>query len=104
MHGGGREIDAALLQASIPKQQVDGLRITDDATLQVVVAVLAGTWALSILICAVSLLLPSGVPKTLQQSIGFPIVLLPLACLISVGVVAYKQLPSSVQQRRESGS
>jgi acetylglutamate kinase len=43
VHGGGREIDAALAQASIPKHQVDGLRITDDATLQVVVAVLAGS-------------------------------------------------------------
>jgi acetylglutamate kinase len=43
VHGGGKEIDAALVQAAIPKQQVDGLRITDDATLQVVVAVLAGT-------------------------------------------------------------
>ena len=42
VHGGGREIDAALAQASIPKHQVDGLRITDEATLQVVVAVLAG--------------------------------------------------------------
>lgn len=43
VHGGGREIDAALAQASIPKHQVDGLRITDDATLLVVVAVLAGS-------------------------------------------------------------
>jgi len=43
VHGGGREIDAALAQASIPKHQVDGLRITDDATLHVVVAVLAGS-------------------------------------------------------------
>lgn len=42
VHGGGKEIDAALAQAGIPKQQVDGLRITDDRTLQVVVAVLAG--------------------------------------------------------------
>lgn len=42
VHGGGREIDAALAQASIPKHQVDGLRITDHATLQVVVSVLAG--------------------------------------------------------------
>lgn len=42
VHGGGREIDAALAQASIPKHQVDGLRITDEATLQVVVGVLAG--------------------------------------------------------------
>ncbi len=43
VHGGGREIDRALAVAGIVKQQVDGLRITDEATLQVVVAVLAGT-------------------------------------------------------------
>jgi acetylglutamate kinase len=43
VHGGGKEIDSALALASIPKHQVDGLRVTDDATLQVVVAVLAGT-------------------------------------------------------------
>ncbi len=43
VHGGGKEIDAALAQAGIPKQQVDGLRITDANTLQVVVAVLAGS-------------------------------------------------------------
>jgi acetylglutamate kinase len=42
VHGGGREIDAALATAGIPKQQVDGLRITDDRTLDVVVSVLAG--------------------------------------------------------------
>ena len=43
VHGGGREIDAALAQQSIPKHQVDGLRITDAATLNVVVAVLGGS-------------------------------------------------------------
>lgn len=43
VHGGGKEIDAALAQASIPKHQVDGLRITDEATLHVVIAVLAGS-------------------------------------------------------------
>ena len=42
VHGGGREIDAALAKAGIPKQQVDGLRVTDARTLDVVVAVLAG--------------------------------------------------------------
>lgn len=42
VHGGGKEIDAALATAGIPKQQVDGLRITDASTLDVVVAVLAG--------------------------------------------------------------
>jgi acetylglutamate kinase len=42
VHGGGREIDAALAVAGIPKKQVDGLRVTDARTLDVVVAVLAG--------------------------------------------------------------
>lgn len=43
VHGGGKEIDAGLKVAGIEKKQVDGLRITDDATLEVVVSVLAGT-------------------------------------------------------------
>ena len=43
VHGGGKEIDAALKVAGIEKRQVDGLRITDEPTLGVVVAVLAGT-------------------------------------------------------------
>jgi acetylglutamate kinase len=43
VHGGGKEIDASLAAAGIAKQQVDGLRITDARTLDVVVAVLAGT-------------------------------------------------------------
>jgi len=42
VHGGGREIDAALARAGIEKRQVDGLRITDEPTLEVVVSVLAG--------------------------------------------------------------
>jgi acetylglutamate kinase len=42
IHGGGREIDAALKRTGIEPRQVDGLRITDAATLDVVVAVLAG--------------------------------------------------------------
>ena len=42
VHGGGKEIDAALAAAGIPKQQVDGMRVTDARTLDVVVAVLAG--------------------------------------------------------------
>ena len=43
VHGGGKEIDAGLKVAGIEKQQVDGLRITDEPTLEVVVSVLAGT-------------------------------------------------------------
>ena len=42
VHGGGREIDAALKVAGIEKRQIEGLRITDEATLDVVVSVLAG--------------------------------------------------------------
>ena len=42
VHGGGREIDTALAAAGIPKVQVDGLRVTDARTLDVVVSVLAG--------------------------------------------------------------
>ena len=43
VHGGGKEIDAALRAAGIEKRQVDGLRITDEQTLDVVVGVLAGS-------------------------------------------------------------
>jgi acetylglutamate kinase len=43
VHGGGREIDAALAQVGIPKRQVDGLRVTDAETLNIVVSVLAGS-------------------------------------------------------------
>jgi acetylglutamate kinase len=43
VHGGGREIDAALAQIGIPKRQVDGLRVTDRETLSTVVSVLAGS-------------------------------------------------------------
>jgi acetylglutamate kinase len=43
VHGGGKAIDAALKVAGIEKRQVEGLRVTDEATLDVVVAVLAGT-------------------------------------------------------------
>jgi acetylglutamate kinase len=43
VHGGGRAIDAELDRRGIAPQKVDGLRITDSATLEAVVAVLAGT-------------------------------------------------------------
>lgn len=42
VHGGGKEIDAALKVAGIETRQIEGLRVTDEATLDVVVAVLAG--------------------------------------------------------------
>jgi acetylglutamate kinase len=42
VHGGGREIDQALQRAGLETRQVDGLRITDEPTLDIVVGVLAG--------------------------------------------------------------
>ena len=42
VHGGGREVDAEMAAKGIPKRAVDGLRVTDAATLDVVVEVLAG--------------------------------------------------------------
>jgi acetylglutamate kinase len=42
VHGGGKHIDAALAKAGIAKKTYAGLRITDDATLEIVVSVLAG--------------------------------------------------------------
>jgi acetylglutamate kinase len=43
VHGGGRAIDAELDRRAMSPKKVDGLRITDRATLDVVVSVLAGT-------------------------------------------------------------
>ena len=42
VHGGGREVDAELARCGIPKRTVDGVRITDAATLDIVLGVLAG--------------------------------------------------------------
>ncbi|HUF47356.1 MAG TPA: acetylglutamate kinase [Vicinamibacterales bacterium] len=42
VHGGGRAVDAACDRQGIRPQKVDGLRVTDDATLDVVVSVLGG--------------------------------------------------------------
>jgi acetylglutamate kinase len=43
VHGGGKHIDAALAKVGIAKRTHAGLRITDDATLAIVVSVLGGT-------------------------------------------------------------
>ena len=42
VHGGGKEIDRELERRGIVKRTVDGIRVTDAATLSVVVSVLAG--------------------------------------------------------------
>lgn len=43
VHGGGKHVDASLKRLGIPKRTYAGLRITDDETLDVVVATLAGS-------------------------------------------------------------
>lgn len=43
VHGGGPEIDAALAQRGIVTQRVDGMRVTDAATLETTEAVLCGS-------------------------------------------------------------
>ena len=43
VHGGGKHIDARLAQLGIAKRTHAGLRVTDDATLDVVVSVLGGS-------------------------------------------------------------
>ncbi|HYN10458.1 MAG TPA: acetylglutamate kinase [Vicinamibacterales bacterium] len=43
VHGGGRAIDAALAQYAIAPRKIDGLRVTDEPTRDVVVSVLAGS-------------------------------------------------------------
>ncbi|MBI2835458.1 MAG: acetylglutamate kinase [Acidobacteria bacterium] len=42
VHGGGREIDSAAARVGLTKQSIDGLRITDAATLEIVMAVVGG--------------------------------------------------------------
>ena len=42
VHGGGREVSADLARRGIPVRAVDGLRITDGPTLDVVIGMLAG--------------------------------------------------------------
>jgi len=43
VHGGGPEIDRWLAQRNVPTRRVDGLRVTDEATLEVTEAVLCAT-------------------------------------------------------------
>ena len=43
VHGGGKHIDAMLKRLGIEKKTHAGLRVTDDATLEIVIAVLSGT-------------------------------------------------------------
>jgi len=58
VHGGGLAIDAELDRRAITPKKVDGLRITDRATLDVVISVLAGTANTELVAALVS----AGVP------------------------------------------
>ena len=43
VHGGGPEIDAALAERDVETSRIDGMRVTDAATLEITEAVLCGT-------------------------------------------------------------
>jgi acetylglutamate kinase len=43
VHGGGKNVDALMARLGMTKRTAGGLRVTDDATLEVVTAVLAGS-------------------------------------------------------------
>jgi acetylglutamate kinase len=58
VHGGGRAIDAELARRGIAPKKIDGIRITDAATLEAVVAVLAGSTNTDL----VAALVMAGVP------------------------------------------
>jgi acetylglutamate kinase len=58
VHGGGRAIDAELDRRAIAPKKVDGLRVTDRPTLDVVVSVLAGSSNTDL----VAALVATGVP------------------------------------------
>jgi acetylglutamate kinase len=58
VHGGGRAIDAELARRQIAPRKVEGLRVTDAATLDAVIAVLAGSANTDL----VATLVAAGVP------------------------------------------
>jgi acetylglutamate kinase len=59
VHGGGRAIDAELARRQIAPRKVDGLRITDEATRDAVVAVLAGSANTELVAALVAAQLPA---------------------------------------------
>lgn len=59
VHGGGRAIDVELKHRQIAPKKVDGLRITDAATLDVVVSVLAGASNTDLVAACVALGVPA---------------------------------------------
>ena len=59
VHGGGRAIDAELARHDIAPRKIDGLRITDEATRDVVVSVLAGSANTALVAALVGLDVPA---------------------------------------------
>ncbi|HEX3672348.1 MAG TPA: acetylglutamate kinase [Candidatus Cybelea sp.] len=59
VHGGGPEIDAALALRNIETERIDGMRVTDGATLGVVEATLCGTLNKRLVRAALALGLPA---------------------------------------------
>lgn len=59
VHGGGPEIDAALALRDIETERIDGMRVTDAATLGIVEAVLCGTLNKRLVRAALALGLPA---------------------------------------------
>lgn len=59
VHGGGRAIDVELGRRQIAPKKVDGLRVTDAATLDVVVSVLAGASNTDLVAACVALGVPA---------------------------------------------
>ena len=59
VHGGGRAIDITLERQAIEPRKIDGLRITDEATRDVVVSVLAGSANTSLVAALVGLGVPA---------------------------------------------
>jgi acetylglutamate kinase len=59
VHGGGPEIDAALAFRNIETERIDGMRVTDAATLGIVEAVLCGTLNKRLVRAALALGLPA---------------------------------------------
>ena len=59
VHGGGRAIDAELARHDIAPRKIDGLRITDEATRDVVVSVLAGSANTALVAALVGLGVPA---------------------------------------------
>jgi len=79
VHGGGRSIDAELKARGLTPRFADGLRITDSATLDSVVAVLAGRTNTALVAALGALGAKAAAPTRADAPIGPPVQAPPLA-------------------------